>query len=147
MNKRQAAIQAGYNPSNASVMAKRLTDRLTCNRYFLEEAHRQGLTIEAIITEIKRGMTESMNPTHPDLPDNYNRSRYVDMALKIYGGYSPLKFDIKKDSRESSVMISIDTIRKVEEFRAEKILDKDENIINQEDEETEIRHRDDLVPL
>jgi phage terminase small subunit len=37
MNKRQAAIQPGYAPSTASIMAKRLTDRLECSRIFIEE--------------------------------------------------------------------------------------------------------------
>jgi len=55
-NKRQAAIQAGYAPSTASIMAKRITDKLSCNKIFIEEAHRQGLTVEAIIGEIKRGV-------------------------------------------------------------------------------------------
>ena len=62
LNKRQAAIQAGYSPATASLMAKRLTDKLACNRYFMEEAHRQGLTVEAIIGELKRGVTEAMAP-------------------------------------------------------------------------------------
>ena len=38
MNKRQAAIQAGYAPSTASFMAKTITDKISCNRIFLEEA-------------------------------------------------------------------------------------------------------------
>ena len=83
MIKRQAAIQAGYAPSTASVMANRLTNRLACNRAFLEEAHRQGLTIEAIIGELKRGVTEAMHPQAPSQPDNFNRRGYTDMAIKL----------------------------------------------------------------
>jgi len=82
MNKRQAAIQAGYAPSTASIMAKRLTDRLACNRIFIEEMQRQGLTVEAIVGEIKRGMTEGMHPHYSDQPDNFNRRAYTDMANK-----------------------------------------------------------------
>ncbi len=70
LNKRQAAIQAGYAVSTASIMAKRLTDRLTCCNVFIEEMKRQDLTIEAIVGEIKRSMTESLHPQHLDCPDN-----------------------------------------------------------------------------
>jgi hypothetical protein len=94
MNKRQAAIQAGYAPSTASIVAKKLTDRLACNRYFMEEAHRQGLTVEAIISELKRGVTEAMHALHPDQPDNYNRRGYTDLAMKLYGAYAPAKVDV-----------------------------------------------------
>lgn len=94
MNKRQAAIQAGYAPSTASLMAKRLTDKLACNRYFMEEAHRQGLTVEAIIGELKRGVTEAMHPLHPAQPDNYNRRGYTDLAMKLFGAYAPTKVDL-----------------------------------------------------
>ena len=73
MNKRQAAIQAGYAPATANIVAKKITDKLASNRHFIEEAHRQGLTVEAIIGELKRGVTEAMNPQHPDQPDNFNR--------------------------------------------------------------------------
>jgi hypothetical protein len=119
MNKRQAAIQAGYAPSTASIMAKKLTDRLTCNRIFIEEAQRQGLTVEAIVGEIKRGMTEATHPQYPDQPDNFNRRGYTDMALKIYGGYAPAKLDIKKDTREISYQISIEDQIKAEKTLAE----------------------------
>ena len=37
MNKRQAAIKAGYAPSVASVMASRITSKLSHNEIFLEE--------------------------------------------------------------------------------------------------------------
>lgn len=119
MNKRQAAIQAGYAPSTASIMAKKLTDRLTCNRIFIEEAQRQGLTVEAIVGEIKRGMTEATHPQYPDQPDNFNRRGYTDMALRIYGGYAPTKLDIKKDTREISYQISIEDQIKAEKTLAE----------------------------
>lgn len=98
MNKRQAAIQAGYAPSTASIMAKRLTDRLLCNRYFIEEMQRQGLMVEAIVGEIKRGMSEAMDPRYPNKLDNFNRRFYTDMAIKLYGGYAPTKYDIKSES-------------------------------------------------
>lgn len=126
MNKRQAAIQAGYAPSTASIMAKKLTDRLTCNRIFIEEAQRQGLTIEAIVGEIKRGMTEAAHPQHPDQPDNFNRRGYTDMALRIYGGYAPTKLDIKKDTREVSYQISIE-----DQIKANKCIDmlKEDDLI------------------
>jgi len=124
MNKRQAAIQAGYAPSAASIMAKKLTDRLSCNRIFIEEAQRQGLTIEAIIGEIKRGMTKAMHPQHPEQPDNYNRRAYTDMAVKIYGGYAPTKVDVYKDSQEFSVRLSIEEVRRIEEYTGEKLIDE-----------------------
>ena len=132
MNKRQAAIQAGYAPSTASIMAKRLTDKITCNRIFIEEAQRQGLTVEAIIGEIKRGMTEATLPQYPGHPDNFNRRGYTDMALRIYGGYAPNKLDIRKDSMEVGLQITIEDQIRAEKTLAECIdmdkLDNDENI-------------------
>jgi hypothetical protein len=117
LNKRQAAIQAGYAPSTASIMAKRLTDKITCNRIFIEEAQRQGLTVEAIIGEIKRGMTEATLPQYPGHPDNFNRRGYTDMALRMYGGYAPNKLDIRKDTTEVGLKITIE-----DQIEADKIL-------------------------
>jgi hypothetical protein len=129
MNKRQAAIQAGYAVSTASIMAKRLTDRLSCCQAFIEEMQRQGLTIEAIVGEIKRGMTEPVHPNHPDFPDNFNRRAYADMAIRLYGGYAPTKVDVKKDSREEYFRVDMETIRLAEEVSGEKILGDDAQII------------------
>ena len=129
MNKRQAAIQAGYAPSTASIMAKRLTDRLSCNRIFIEEAQRQGLTVEAIIGEIKRGMTEAMHPQHPNQPDNFNRRFYTDMAMKMYGGYAPARIDVHKESREFSFELSIEEVKKLDEELGRKTIDGDGKII------------------
>ena len=84
MNKRQAAIQAGYAPSTASIMAKRITDRLTCNKVFIEEMQKQGLTVEAIIGEIKRGMTKAMHPQFPNHPDNFNRRVLTQTKIPIW---------------------------------------------------------------
>jgi hypothetical protein len=123
LNKRQAAIQAGYAVSTASIMAKKLTDRLSCCQAFIEEMQRQGLTIEAIVGEIKRGMTEPVHPNHPDFPDNFNRRAYADMAIRLYGGYAPTKVNVKKDSREEYFRVDIETIRLAEEVSGEKILD------------------------
>jgi|GEM_PF-3566960 len=131
MNKRQAAIQAGYAPSTASIMAKRLTDKITCNRISIEEAQRQGLTVEAIIGEIKRGMTEATHPQYPDQPDNFNRRGFTDMALRIYGGYAPAKLDIEKDISEISFEISIEDQIKAEKTLAEcHVLEESDLIID-----------------
>jgi len=115
-NKRQAAIQAGYAPSTASIMAKRITDKLSCNKIFIEEAYRQGLTVEAIIGEIKRGVTEAMHPQFPNQPDNFNRRAYTDMAVKIYGGYAPNKVDIQEDSRNITIVLSEEDERSLKEY-------------------------------
>lgn len=120
MNKRQAAIQAGYAPATASLMAKKLTDRLACNRYFMEEAHRQGLTVEAIISELKRGVTESMHPLHPDQPDNYNRRGYTDLAMKLYGAYAPTKVDVDIQKQEVSIEITPEMIARLEKYERMK---------------------------
>lgn len=116
MNKRQAAIQAGYAPATASLMAKRLTDKLACNRYFMEEAHRQGLTVEAIIGELKRGVTEAMHPLHPDQPDNYNRRGYTDIAMRLFGAYAPTKVDLDIEKKEVKIVITPEIIERLERY-------------------------------
>jgi hypothetical protein len=118
-------------------MAKRLTDRLACCQAFIEEMQRQGLTIEAIVGEIKRGMTEPVLPNHPDFPDNFNRRAYADMAIRLYGGYAPTKVDVKKDSREEYFRVDIETIRVAEEVTGEKILNDDNVPIIASDKEDE----------
>jgi len=95
----------------------------------MEEMQRQGLTIPAIVAEVKRGMTEAVLPKQPDFPDNCNRRAYADMAIRLYGAYTPTKADVKKDSREDYVMVDIETIRFAEEHSGEKILDDDTPII------------------
>ena len=116
MNKRQAAIHAGYAPSTASLMAKKITDKISCNRIFIEEAHRQGLTVEAIVGEIKRGMTEAKHPQFPNQPDNFNRRAYTDMAVKIYGGYAPNKLDVREDSRDLVLVLTKDDIKALRKY-------------------------------
>ena len=117
MNKRQAAIHAGYAPSTASLMAKKITDKISCNRIFIEEAHRQGLTVEAIIGEIKRGVTEAKHPQFPNQPDNFNRRAYTDMAVKIYGGYAPTKHDIREDSRDFVIVLTKDDVKAYRKYK------------------------------
>lgn len=117
MNKRQAVIQAGYATSTASIMAKRITDKISSNKIFIEEAHRQGLTVEAIIGEVKRGMTEAVHPQFQNQPDNFNRRSYTDMAIKIYGGYAPNKLDVRQDSRELKIILTSDDIEAWKEYK------------------------------
>lgn len=126
MNKRQSAIWAGYAPSTASISAKKITDKLSRNKIFIEEMERQGLTVEAIVGEIKRGMTKGMHPQHPDQPDNYNRRTYTDMAIKLYGGYAPAKLDVDIDHRQMTIEISADTMRRA--IKASKEIEEDEPI-------------------
>jgi hypothetical protein len=130
MNKRQAALQAGYAPATASLMAKRLTDKLACNRYFMEEAHRQGLTVEAIISELKRGVTEAMHPLRPDQPDNYNRRGYTDLAMKLFGAYAPTKVDVDIQKKVAAIVFTPEAIERLERYerqRAEIEKTKQEN--------------------
>lgn len=76
----------------------------------MEEMHRQGLTVEAIVSEIKRGVTEGMHPHYSDQPDNFNRRAYTDMAIRLYGGYVPSKLDVDIDRRELKIEISPETL-------------------------------------
>jgi len=94
------------------------------------------MIIEAIVGEIKRGMTESILPKHPDFPDNFNRRAYTDMAIRLYGGYAPTKVDVKKESREDRFSLDIKTIRLAEELTGEKILEDNAPILapDKEDE-------------
>jgi hypothetical protein len=126
MNKRQVAIHASYAPSTASISAKKITDKLSSNRIFIEEMERRGLTVEVIVGEIKRGMTEGMHPQHPDQPDNYNRRAYTDMAIRLYGSYAPTKLDVDIDHRQMTIELSPDTIRAIE--KASKEIEEDEPI-------------------
>jgi len=128
MNKRESALNAGYSESCASVMATRITNRLEANTAFIEEMQDQGLTIDAIVKEIKRGMTESMHPQHPDQPDNYNRRAFADMAIKLYGGYAPSKVnvDIDKTVKKEVHMVSVDVILKAEELLGEEFLTEEQ---------------------
>ena len=138
MNKRQAAIQAGYAASTASIMATRLTDRLACNREFIEEMDRQGLTIRSIVGEVKRGMTKAVHPSHPDQPDNFNRRAYTDMAIRLYGGYAPAKIDVQKEQREESVMLEAKTICMIKKVTGEDIFKSDPSaVISSADDEGE----------
>ena len=118
MNKRQAAVQAGYAPSTASIVAKRLTDKLSCNTIFLEECERQGLTVHAIVKELKRGVTKAMDPHKPDQPDNFNRRSYTDMALKIYGAYPPTKIEL--DQRKLEIHLTPEVLERIKEIKGDK---------------------------
>ena len=120
LNKRQAAIQAGYSPGTASIMAKRLTDKLACNRYFMEEAHRQGLTVEAIIGELKRGLLEARHPLHPDQPDNFNRRGFMDIAMKLFGAYAPTKIEMDVQKKEYKIVITPEIIERLERYNRQR---------------------------
>ena len=133
LNKRQAAIQAGYSPSSASIMAKKLTDRLASNKAFLEECERQGLTVHAIIKELKRGVTRAMHPGDPLQPDNFNRRGYLDIALKLFGAYPPLKMEL--DERRIEIQITPETLERIEKLKGKEAFIK---LLSEE--ETEENH-------
>ena len=58
-----------------------------------------------------------MHPQHPEQPDNFNRRAYADMALKIFGGYSPTKLDVDVNQREIKIEITPDIIKRAEKCK------------------------------
>ena len=114
MNKRQAALKAGYSQSCASVVANRLTNRLECNEVFINIMEEMGLTIEVMVKELKRGITEANHPRYSDMPDNYARAKYLDMALRIYGAYAPTKLKVDEERREMKIVLSESAVKRIE---------------------------------
>ena len=119
MNKRQAAIQAGYAPSTASIMAKRIMDKLSGNRTYIEEMERQGLTLNKLVSKHVE-LLEAMHPFRPDQPDNATRLKAVEMAFKLWGAFPSRKKTIHETEPFSE--LSIEDAKRVEKCLNENIL-------------------------
>lgn len=119
MNNRKAAIQAGYAPSTASIMAKRIMEELAGNRTYIEELERQGLTIPKLVSKHAE-LLEAMHPFRPDQPDNATRLKAVEMAFKLWGVFPSRNKKISE--AETCFEPSIDEIRRAEKCSKEKIL-------------------------
>lgn len=122
MNNRKAAIHAGYAPSTASIMAKRIMDKLAGNRTYIEELERQGLTIPKLVAKHAE-LLEAMHPFRPDQLDNSTRLKAVEMAFKLWGVFPSRNKKISE--AESYSELSIDGIRRAEKYSKEKILIED----------------------
>ena len=119
MNKRQAAIQAGYAPSTASIMAKRIMDKLSCNRDYVEEMERQGLTIPKLVSAHKE-LLKAMHPFCPDQPDNKTRLIAIEMAFKLWDVFPSRKKSIQETGTHQE--LSIDDVKREQRSKEEKIL-------------------------
>lgn len=71
------------------------------------------------------------------------------MAVKIYGGCAPTKFDIRQDSRELSIELTIENLRRLEEDTGEKFIDENGNPIPYEKKDSDKNKEkdDDWSPL
>jgi len=119
MNKRQAAILAGYAPSTASIMAKRIMDKLSCNRDYVEEMERQGLTIPKLVSAHKE-LLQAMHPFCPDQPDSKTRLKAIEMAFKLWDAFPSQKKNIQET--ETHQELSIDDVKREQRSKEEKIL-------------------------
>jgi len=95
MNKRQSAIWAGYAPSTASIMAKRITDKLAGNKDFLEEMERQGLSISYIVKKLKE-LLDSLEPFYPVWPGNMAEISALELVIEILDFSPSQKVEILK---------------------------------------------------
>jgi len=123
MNNRQAAIQAGYAPSTASIMAKKIMDKLSGDRTYLEELERQGLTIPKLVSKHAE-LLEAMHPFRPDQPDNATRLKAVEMAFKLWGAFPSRKKTLPET--EPCLELSIDDVKRAEKCSKETILIKED---------------------
>lgn len=116
------AKAAGYSDSAASRMGAKLGERLLGNPAFIEACQDLKLTPKDIMTEVKRGMTEAMNPAHPDMPDNSSRQKYADMAIKILGGYAPSQHNVDIERRELRIELSSKQVERIERLTGKMVV-------------------------
>jgi len=95
MNKRQSAIRAGYAPSTASIMAKRITDKLSGDKDFLKELERQGLSISYIVKKLKE-LLDSLEPFYPVWPGNMAEISALELVIEILDFSPSQKVEILK---------------------------------------------------
>lgn len=93
MSNRQAAIQAGYEETNAS----RVLPRLLRRKPIVDELERQGVTDIKIASVIAEGL-DAMHPIKPEQPDHHARAKFVSEANKVKDNYPPKKVEIEEKS-------------------------------------------------
>lgn len=137
MNKRQSAIWAGYAPSTASIMAKRITDKLAGNKDFLEEMERQGLSISYIVKKLKE-LLDSLEPFYPVWPGNMAEISALELVIEILNFTPSQKIEILKTV--APCKLAADDLRcpekcpKKEAPIIEEDVDEDADDINREEE-------------
>lgn len=137
MNKRQAAIQAGYAPSTASIMAKRITDKLSGDKDFLKELERQGLSISYIVKKLKE-LLDSLEPFYPVWPGNMAEISALELVIEILDFSPSQKVEILKTVAPCE--LAVDDLRcpekclKKEAPIIEEDVDEDANDINRVEE-------------
>jgi len=151
MNKRQSAIRAGYAPSTASIMAKRITDKLSGDKDFLKELERQGLSISYIVKKLKElldslepfypvwpGNMAEIRPFYPVWPGNMAEISALELVIEILDFSPSQKVEILKTVAPCE--LAVDDLRcpekclKKEAPIIEEDVDEDANDINMEEE-------------
>jgi len=121
--RKQCMIAAGYSPNvSFSQIAKNATGVL---RDLLDE---EKLTLKGLIREHKRIAFGSMNPAHPEEPNDAVRLSAIKLGYGMHDVAPTQRVSV--DSKEDkNVTISLETIKKIQEIKGEEII----NILPEED--------------
>lgn len=122
MKKGDAAEAAGLSRKSVGNIDRRIRNRLASNEAFIEVMQENGLTIENLVGELKRGALGAMHPQFPDQPDNFNRRFSLDMIFKLFGAYAPTKVDIDIEKREMKIDITDDVIARIEKATRGRVI-------------------------
>jgi len=116
MSNRQAAIQAGYEETNAARVLPRLLQRKPIQDALIT----RGITDFKIAEVIAEGF-EAMHPLRPGQPDHHARVKFVSEANKVLDNYPAKKIEVE----EKSINIHLGkddyiALKKYEELRRRK---------------------------
>jgi hypothetical protein len=93
MSNRQAAIQAGYEETNASRVFPRLLQR----KPIQDALKARGITDSRIAEVIAEGL-EAMHPLRPEEPDHHAWVKFVSEANKLLDNYPAKKIEVEEKS-------------------------------------------------
>ena len=122
MKKGDAAEAAGLSRKSVSNIDRRIRNRMATNETFIEVMQENGLTVENLVGELKRGALQSKDARNPSQPDNFNRRFYLDMIFRLFGAYAPTKVDVDIEKREMKIDLTEDVISRIERATRSRVI-------------------------
>jgi len=117
MTNKQAAVQAGYSPTNAWAVVPNLLKR----KPIIEALQARGIDDNYIAEGIVDG-TKAMHPFKPEQPDHHARIKFIQEANKLLDNYPAKKIEIE----EKAVHLHF-TNKDYENYKKYKQLNEKEN--------------------
>jgi len=113
-NPRQAVIDAGFSPSNATAVARNLLQR----KPIAHALEKKGATDEKIAEALIEGMNKAENPFRPGLPDHVARLGFIKEINHVKDNYPPKQVSVETKSKVMHVVFTAENVKQFEKYNS-----------------------------